>query len=150
MESRRLKDQGMYLTGVNIVCVVWSRLSVTESRLLCGNQSDSRRESGCSVWSCRRRLSQSGVAHPAVASVDCSLSFFIFYSLWKSLFRDFQTDAVCVYVCVCVPSPAWTPHHLALVEQGHLNVRQAAVFGYRLLVAKDNSRHNSVHTEERS
>lgn len=75
-------------------------------------------------------------------------SHFSFFTACRNDFSETSRPTLCV--CVCVPSPASTPHHLALVEQGHLNVRQAAVFGYRQLVAKDNSRHNSVHTEERS
>lgn len=96
---------------------------------LCDNQSGSRSPSGCSVWSCCRQLWQSGVAHPATTSVDCSFSFlFFFYCPWKRLFGDFQADAVeHVRVRVCIPCPAWTSLHLALAQQGHLNARQAAV-----------------------
>lgn len=44
----------------------------------------------------------------------------------------------------------WTPHHLALVKQGHLNERQAAVLSYMQLMSKDNCRQSNVHTEQRS
>lgn len=69
----------------------------------------------------------------------------------------------CVIMCVCVRAhcfthmcllPAWTPHHLALVRQDHLNERQAAPLSSMqldvALIAKDNCRQNDVHSEERS
>lgn len=46
--------------------------------------------------------------------------------------ETFRPTLSCVHVRVrarAFPCPAWTSHHLALAQQGHLNVRQAAVSG---------------------